>query len=311
MLTDIMVAACNIALITVLALKNTPLAFLTSYSYERLNILHQAAGYVTIAWTLIHAVVYITACAYSDNLELLTESVQIFGIVAGFAMLIIMASAIFLRSKHYEVFYVLHVSLFMLIVVMLGLHRPNLTKKTLYITFFIAAVWVLDRIFRTSKMVSNFLGNKATLTALPHGGVRVTFKRTPWRAIPGAHAFIWLPTIRKAETHPFTIVNTNPLEVVVSAHDGFTKDLRQMAEKKGSHDIELRCSVDGPYGTLPSWLNFDKIVLVSGGSGGSFSFGVANDLLKRIESGKFKGKIPIIEFVYVVRHTRKSMQVKY
>jgi hypothetical protein len=38
-------AVCNIALITFLALKNTPLACLTAFSYVRLNCLHHAAGY--------------------------------------------------------------------------------------------------------------------------------------------------------------------------------------------------------------------------------------------------------------------------
>lgn len=36
-----------------LALKNTPLAILTAYSYERLNSLHQIAGYTTLLYTIL------------------------------------------------------------------------------------------------------------------------------------------------------------------------------------------------------------------------------------------------------------------
>jgi membrane-bound acyltransferase YfiQ involved in biofilm formation len=48
-------AILNMAFLFFLALKNTPLAFLTAYSYERLNGLHQIVGYTTILYTVIHA----------------------------------------------------------------------------------------------------------------------------------------------------------------------------------------------------------------------------------------------------------------
>ena len=38
-----------------LALRNTPLAYLTSYSYERLNVLHQITGYLTVTFAFTHA----------------------------------------------------------------------------------------------------------------------------------------------------------------------------------------------------------------------------------------------------------------
>ncbi|MBH1945604.1 ferric reductase-like transmembrane domain-containing protein, partial [Erythrobacter sp. YJ-T3-07] len=47
-------AGANFALVVFLALKNTPLAILTSYSYERLNPLHQVSGYATIIFMVIH-----------------------------------------------------------------------------------------------------------------------------------------------------------------------------------------------------------------------------------------------------------------
>jgi hypothetical protein len=44
-----------------LSLKNTPLAILTTYSYEKLNFFHQVAGYSLIAFTFAHTVVMLVA----------------------------------------------------------------------------------------------------------------------------------------------------------------------------------------------------------------------------------------------------------
>lgn len=65
----------NLALVIFLSLKNTPLGFLTSYSYERLQPLHQVAGYTTIACWFMHTVVYLTAVSHlSLTLELADSS---------------------------------------------------------------------------------------------------------------------------------------------------------------------------------------------------------------------------------------------
>jgi len=77
-------------------------------------------------------------------------------------------------------------------------------------------------------------------------------------------------------------VSTEPLEFVVSAHNGFTKDLHAYAAK--TPGASLKASVDGPYGTLLDFARYDKIVLVAGGSGASFTFAVAMDLVKRLEA---------------------------
>ncbi|KAI1325437.1 ferric reductase NAD binding domain-containing protein [Xylariaceae sp. FL0255] len=87
------------------------------------------------------------------------------------------------------------------------------------------------------------------------------------------HCYIWLPQIRTFQTHPFTIVSTEPLEVVVNSRDGFTKALNQYAASNPG--ASLRASVEGPYGTIPDPMSFDKVVLIAGGSGATFAFGMA------------------------------------
>ena len=63
----------------------------------------------------------------------------------------------------------------------------------------------------------------------------------------------------------------------------------------------LKASVNGPFGTLPDFLRYDKLVLVAGGSGASFTFAVALDLVKRFDPNSKT----MIELVWVVREKCK------
>ena len=254
----------NLALITFLALKNTPLAFLTAYSYERLNALHRLAGYGTVCFAMLHAVVYITAWSKSNTLDELLEASQVVGIVAGFAMLIIFSTVLLLRKLRYEIFYIVHILMFMLILVTVGLHRPQLATKTLIIVIFAASIWIADRALRFSKLSLFSFGNSATITPLPHGGTRIVLRKSPNRAVAGSHCFLWIPKIRATETHPFTILSTKPLELVIAAYDGFTRDLHAFALKNPG--VDLKASIDGPYGTVPDFTVYTKVVFIAGGS---------------------------------------------
>lgn len=134
-------------------MKNTPLGFLTACSYELLNVLHQIAGYATIAYAMAHAMVYIVAVSFVKHLQWATRSLpkpliltdyhsqwsksatlhellytfQIVGITAGFAMLFIFASALLLRKLQYETFHAIQILMVAPILVTVGMHRSNTT----------------------------------------------------------------------------------------------------------------------------------------------------------------------------------------
>jgi predicted ferric reductase len=253
------------------------------------------AGYTAIASMLIHSLVYIQAWNVSNNLKDLLEEENIMGIVAGLAMLIVFVSTLLLRKSHYEVFYVIHVIMFLLIVIAVAMHRPNVSKKAVWIPIFTGAIWACDRLIRTGRIAWYSYGNAATVTPLAHGGIRIVLDRSASRAVPGSHLFLWMPKIRAMETHPFTISSVNPIELVVAAHDGFTKDLLVYATKYPG--ASLRASMDGPYGTLPSFILYDQVILIAGGSGASFTFGIAVDLVRRL-SPESK---TVINFIWIVR----------
>ena len=75
------------------------------------------------------------------------------------------------------------------------------------------------------------------------------------------------------QTHPFSIASKQPLEFIVFAKDGFTKHLHEYAIS--SPGFTCRASIEGPYGNAPSLKDFDRVVLISGGSGITFTTSMA------------------------------------
>lgn len=143
-------------------------------------------------------------------------------------------------------------------------------------------------------MAWNFLGNHAIITPLPNKAVKVRLSRSI-RSSPGSHVLIWIPGIRWLESHPFTLLSSDPSEFLVRAYDGFTQDLYNAA--CNAPKMSFRCSIDGPYGQIPNFKSFDRAVLLAGGSGASFTFAIALDLVKTPQKS-----VRAIDFIWVVRY---------
>ena len=293
----------NVCFITFLALKNTPLAFLTAYSYESLNPLHQIGGYTAIICAYLHVILQCVYFHQENMLSELRETEQFYGMTAVAAFFVILVTAIAVRKLRYELFYIIHITMYILIIVMIALHRPEFATKTVIITIVAGSMWGLDRILRGSRILYNSINNHATLHPLPNGGTRIVLRRSSSRTVPGTHCFLWIPKIRLIETHPFTIVSATPtsLDLVIAAYDGFTNDLHQYAVK--SPGVSLRASIDGPYGALPNFAKVaDKVILIAGGSGASFTFGVALDMIKKVSDSSNLS----IDFIWTVREQGRS-----
>jgi predicted ferric reductase len=228
---------------------------------------------------------------------LLTKNVN--GMVAGSAMVVILATAIFLRKGQYEAFHIIHITMAALILITAAMHRPDIPMVG-KIVVIAASLWIADRALRLLKLAFYGFGNTATLTPLPHGGTRIALRKPPMGAAPGTHCFLWIPGVRATESHPFTILSTTPFEMVVAAHDGFTRDLYTHARENPGQ--VLKASVDGPYGTVPDFTLYSKVLLIAGGSGASFACGIAVDLLRRLGDSTST----TIEFVWVVKEQGKS-----
>lgn len=273
--------SANFCVLVFLALRNTPLAILSSYSYERLNGLHQIAGYTTLVHLVLHASMYTNYFLSDGRASILQESSSIAGIVSGFAFLGAVLAAVVVRPIWYEAFYVMHVVFFMTGLVAAALHQPDLSENGILAMFaVIAATWGADRLVRVGRLLTRAVNNYAVVEPLPEGGTKITLAKRPSGAVAGKHCFMWIPGVRFFETHPFTIASTSPVEFVVHAQDGFTRDLHKYAMQNPG--ARLLASCDGPYGTFPDPMAFDKVVLIAGGSGATFTFGLAVNMLERM-----------------------------
>lgn len=95
-------------------------------------------------------------------------------------------------------------------------------------------------------------------------------------------------------------MSAKPFEMVVAAYDGFTRDLHRHAVKAPGK--VLMASVDGPYGTVPDFTLYDKILFIAGGSGASFTCGAAVDIIRKLGDQATTS----IEFVWVMKEEGKS-----
>ncbi|KAJ3530721.1 hypothetical protein NM208_g9201 [Fusarium decemcellulare] len=290
-------AVANICLTVFLSLKNTPLGYLTGWSYERLNSLHRVTGLTTFVLVVVHAASYSSFFLDQQNAARLRFTDEIFGMVAGFGLLMVVTIALTLQCRRYELFYVLHVFFFVVSLVFICLHHPTAAERVIIAIGLAAGMWFLDRLVRASRLVYHSINNMATLTPLPNGGTRVVLSKRLLGGKSGEHAFLWIPGIRWLETHPFTIVNTDPLEFVIAAQDGFTRNLHQYALRNPG--ATLKASVEGPYGQIPNPAKYDKVLLFAGGSGASFAFGSALQLLRGCEALAKRD----FTLIWVMRHS--------
>ncbi|RKF64338.1 Ferric/cupric reductase transmembrane component 2 [Erysiphe neolycopersici] len=288
----------NMCLSIFLGLKHTPLSLLTDQSYEKLNCLHQIAGYSSIASLFLHTVVYITRLSKAGRLStVIGQKAQVMGILAGISLLIIFLTAIFLRKNYYEAFYVIHILMVFFALILAGLHRPKLSiTRSSYILVFAGSIWAVDRLLRLAKYVTSSYKNFVTITPLPYNGTRVVFSKPLKSAIPGQHYFIWIPGIRTFESHPFTCLSAETGEFIIAAQSGFTQKLYQRALKEPGSI--LKASMDGPYGNPPNLMGFTKVLFIAGGSGASYTCSLAVDLVRKLGHSTKTS----LDFTLVLKH---------
>ncbi|RPA82501.1 hypothetical protein BJ508DRAFT_414116 [Ascobolus immersus RN42] len=288
-------AVSNSAFAFLLAMKNSPIANLTGYSHERLNVLHRWVGRTIFVYSQLHVYIYTAVYVKQRNLTKLQDLEQVYGWVAFAAFNILWASSLqFIRRRFYEAFYMIHIAMLIISVIMLALHKPKKFKEVMIAT---GSFWIFDRVVRHAKQLYYSYNNTATLIPLSGMATKVVLSRKVHRN-PGTHAFLSIPTIRGFQSHPFTISSCNDVEFVIKAQKGFTLDLHKYALK--NPNAKVRAFFDGPYGAVPDFRRFNKVVLFAGGSGGAFSFPIAMDIA--MHAGKCN--VTHVEFVWVIKDER-------
>lgn len=107
-----------------------------------------------------------------------------------------------------------------------------------------------------------------------------------------------MPSIRLFETHPFTLVSADPAKFLIRGHNGYTGSLYEAAQDQPGRII--RCSIDGGYGQVPNFMDFDRVILVAGGSGSTFTFSIALNMMKELSTSNVH---KTIDFIWAVKQS--------
>lgn len=131
----------------------------------------------------------------------------------------------------------------------------------------------------------------------------VKLQRLIVRARAGQFVFLSVPALGRLQSHPFTIIVNNPPKFIIDRQHGITSKLYETAIKQS--EVSLNARVDGPYGSLPDFAKYDKVILIAGGTGATFTFVILGQLLEewaKKEAGSNEATNKrMVEFVWVVR----------
>ncbi|KAI1324274.1 hypothetical protein F5Y16DRAFT_381388 [Xylariaceae sp. FL0255] len=308
-----LIFVANLPLLYLLAAKNQPLKILTGRSYEALNIYHRRVGELMCFEALVHfggILIWRTWIAPDwlmpeDFWHFITHPLVLLGIgaFASYELLYFTSLGSF-RERWYELFLASHVFLQVAALLFLWLHFP-FTRPFVYASL---AIFILDRIVWRILLKSTtvtvdldvledgetvWLSAELNLPAEKRQKIPWSFGHNVlrgWR--PADHVFITAPSLggsNELRAHPFTIasaaprsssdatVTGHPLQLLIRAQSGFTKELLQYAHENSS----VRVRIDGPYGSqdpLGMLRVSTNAVLIAGGSGIAVVFPLVWDL---------------------------------
>ncbi|KAK5109033.1 hypothetical protein LTR62_007581 [Meristemomyces frigidus] len=281
----------NLPWLYLLAAKNQPLKFLTGYSYENLNILHRRLGEWLCLLAVLHSagmVVGWYTFLRTQGLGLwyfLTRDIILLGIGAFVCYeLLFLTSLSAFRRWWYEIFLGTHV---VLQAGALGFVFFHFHTARVYVGISLG-IFLVDRVVYRLVLKSKTIRADLTLmddadTVLVSGSWPLSHRflstlgqnvGSGWK--PTEHVFLTVPALSRKhmiQAHPFTIAAAAPTDtehawfnLIIRAHDGFTRDLVRHAQRYASTEVRL----DGPYGSLHALemlRRSDLAVVVVGGSG--------------------------------------------
>ncbi|KAF3917663.1 hypothetical protein AA313_de0208167 [Arthrobotrys entomopaga] len=300
----------NGTLLIFLAMKNTPLAYLTGFSYEKLNVFHRWVAITALVQGAVHTIAVAVGLSrlIPSQVGFLLVAANVWGIITLALWMIILASFYLLKVIRYEVFYISHLVLFPLTFIACILHNHHSYGPigAAFILYFIDRLIRYNRVYWHNRYADK-LKAQVSLTADGMTIVKVPRGNLMWR--PGTHAFLCMPGIRYFESHPFSICSVGDdidteggkktVDFIIKPEDGFTRELwesRKLSEGK-TDTRELRAIIDGPYGALPNFNDFQNLLLYASGSGITFTLPIALSAVR-------KARVRHLEFIW---STKKSM----
>tara|TARA_R110002060_G_scaffold9310_5_gene13897 strand:- start:751 stop:2178 length:1428 start_codon:yes stop_codon:yes gene_type:complete len=201
----------NVAVLFLFAARNSPLLYITDWSYGTYLLLHRWLGYWAIIQTIIHSFMLMAYYMSKDMYKAeFARNYWSWGIVATVCVCAMLPfSHLWVRQKFYEFFLLTHIALSLLFLIGYYYHIWFLyTYNWGYeIWMFIAgAIWGLDRVIRVIRMALQ--GSRTAIVAamkdVDGDYIRIDIQGTE---LKGGVAYLCFPTLgwHFWETHPFSV----------------------------------------------------------------------------------------------------------
>jgi NAD(P)H-flavin reductase len=295
------VAASQFPMHYMLSMKSvySPMALVFNSSHEELNPWHRLSGRILYSLLALHATWYLNFFIQAGVLaKRLTNLDVIIGVTAFIGLTVISTTSLaFVRRWSYRVFFVLHVIIGVTILPLLFFHVSHLR-------FYIIealAIFIFDFVCRKLDTTTGF----ATVTSVPH--TKLIKLKIPipaskikrFHAAPGQHVYLSIPpestppttgspSIHDLILNPFTVadVGLKDITLVLRTRSGPTT---KAIENLG-HLTKARppINIEGPLGSSRRFTNlaqnYDRILLVAGGVGATFTLPIYQHLQEQFES---------------------------
>lgn len=298
---------------TLLAMKSSwsPFQAFLKLSHEELDPYHRILGRIVIILATLHGALYLQFfVAHHIIPEPSKAYVVLVGLTAVCALWILgIFTLATIRRKNYRLFYGFHHAMFIVIMFCLFIHVAVARPFVLESLF----IYVLNQVLRSTNTTllpaelsmntdSNVLSISIALPSdskqYPAGSsVQLSTKSRRW-AQKLCSGFV---------SNPFTTTFERE-NGILAAH---LKTRGKRTHTLAKLPTQTVVSIEGPYGraarfesSIPEYLisNTDRVLLVAGGVGATFTFSIAQALLDRIQYNRLENVRKFLKVVWVVRN---------
>ncbi|KAK4179363.1 putative ferric reductase transmembrane component [Triangularia setosa] len=317
------VAVSQYPLQYLLSLKSlNPFSYLLKSSHEQVNRWHRVCARVTTALLFIHGGLYLNFYIQNNRLYRLGVPIVLAGVIAFISLNLMLTTALRpIRRFSYRLFFLTHLLLAIAIPFLILFHAAparSFMIQTLLVFFIDLISRKLDTVTGHASFESIPGTNLVKVTAtIPH------VKINRFRGNPGSHIYLSIPAAARATFvdptsishllfeflfNPFTIASVSEQEsdlTLIARHNGgpMTAALGHYAvlaksdpSRPSLHNIpsarnedKVPLNIEGPYGSVthfPNFSSFDRVLLVSGGVGATFTVPLYKSILNENPNAK-------------------------
>ena len=274
--------------------RNNLFQWVSRWKYSRFVTFHKWLARTIFLEILIHSFAMASQTIGINKPARLHKYWYVEGIAATVAggFIIIFAFAP-VRRMMYDCFLYIHIILVVQFLWLSWVHCKFLSYENYY--WACIAIWCFDRFARLARIAMYGVTKTAEIQYYPGEEViKVTVPESSiMKAHPGAHAFIsFLTPARFFQSHPFTaypaVDRPGYIHFTCRVKKGITKYIAGKAMASPDGKITMKVAIDGFYGEQSPFQNYDKVVLITGGTGLSGPFYHAKELSQKTPEKEIK-----------------------